>query len=224
MRSIAFSGDGTTLATGCDDGRVRLWDQESASLTAELDGHGDRVYAVAFGSDGDWLASASWDGTAIIWRDGAPRHVLTGHYGRLWAAAAHPRLPLLATAGHDPVTCRWDARTGTRTARLTTRLTGHTGRVFSLAFSPDGTRLASGGEDGMVRLWNVPTTDAPPTPHATLIGVPGGWAALTPEGGYKYEGEVAGEFWHVVGMARFTPGELDDYLPGVQRIPLDEEL
>ncbi|MFB6535030.1 TIR domain-containing protein [Streptomyces noursei] len=221
VRSIAFRGDGTALATGCDDGRVRLWHQEGGGLTAELDGHSDRVYAVAFGSDDGWLVSASWDGTAIVWRDGVPQHVLTGHRGRLWAAVAHPRLPLLATAGDDRVICLWDARTGRRTARLT----GHTGRIFSLAFSPDGSRLASGGEDGTVRLWNVPAPDGPPpTPHATLIGVPGGWAALTPEGGYKYEGEVAGEFWHVVGMARFTPGELDEYLPGVHRLPLDAEL
>jgi hypothetical protein len=60
--------------------------------------------------------------------------------------------------------------------------------------------------------------------RATLIGVPGGWAALTPGGGYKHEGDVTGEFWHVVGMTRFTPGELDQYLPEVHRLAHDEPL
>ncbi|MFJ4923011.1 TIR domain-containing protein [Streptomyces sp. NPDC088725] len=226
VRSIAFRADGELLATGCDDGGVRLWNPYDGHLVSERVGHTDRVYAVTFGSDSDWTGSASWDGTAVIWRDGEPRHVLGGHRGRLWTAAAHPSRPLLATAGDDRAICLWDADTGL----LTARLTGHTGRIFSLAFSPDGTRLASGGEDGTVRLWSLPagedadTGSGTPTLRATLIGVPGGWAALTPEGGYKYEGDVAGEFWHVVGMARFTPGELDDYLPGVHQLSLDASL
>ncbi|OEV12498.1 TIR domain-containing protein [Streptomyces nanshensis] len=223
VRSIAFRADGGLLATGCDDSRVRLWEPYSGGLVADLEGHSDRVYAVTFCHGESALLSASWDGTAAIWEDGELRHVLRGHTGRLWTAAAHPRRPLVATAGDDRAICLWDAGSGERTARLT----GHTGRIHTLAFSPDGSRLASGGEDGTVRLWHVPDDaepEAAPEPVATLIGVPGGWAALTPGGGYKYEGDVAGEFWHVVGMARFAPGELDAYLPGVHRLALDAEL
>ncbi|MEJ8645443.1 hypothetical protein WKI68_37925 [Streptomyces sp. MS1.HAVA.3] len=116
--------------------------------------------------------------------------------------AAHPSRPLLATGGDDRAVGLWNAETGEHV----TDLVGHTGRVLSLAFAPDGTTLASGGEDGTVRLWNLPADGGPPSPRATLMGMAGGWAALTPAGGYKYEGDVAGEFWHVVGMSRFTPG------------------
>ncbi|WP_189874851.1 TIR domain-containing protein [Streptomyces bluensis] len=219
VRSIAFRSDGAVLATGCDDRKVRIWDLADRRITAVLDGHTDRVYAVAFAPDGSWLASASWDGHAVIWHDGAAAHRLTGHTGKLWTAAAHPMRPLLATAGDDRTVRLWDAHTGRETAALT----GHTGRVLAMAFSPDGSLLASGGEDGTVRLWNVPA-DAPATLRATLVGMPGGWAALSPSGGYKYEGDVTGEFWHVVGMCRFEPGELDDNLPGVRHIPLEEPL
>ncbi|MFI1732609.1 TIR domain-containing protein [Streptomyces acidicola] len=219
VRSIAFRSDGAVLATGCDDRKVRIWDMADRRVTAVLDGHTDRVYAVAFAPDGSWLASASWDGHAVIWQDGAAAHRLTGHTGKLWTAAAHPMRPLLATAGDDRTVRLWDAHTGRETATLT----GHTGRVLAVAFSPDGSLLASGGEDGTVRLWKVPA-DAPATLRATLVGMPGGWAALSPSGGYKYEGDVTGEFWHVLGMCRFEPGELDGNLPGVRHIPLEEPL
>ncbi|KUN01666.1 hypothetical protein AQI95_30345 [Streptomyces yokosukanensis] len=219
VRAIAFRSDGEVLATGCDDRTVRIWETDGHTLTAELDGHTDRVYAVAFAPDDSWLASASWDGTAVIWRDGEIDRRLTGHTGKLWTAAAHPRRPLLATAGDDRTVRLWNPETGRETAVLT----GHTGRILAVAFSPDGSLLASGGEDGTVRLWHVPE-DAPAALRATLVGMPGGWAALSPTGGYKYEGDVTGEFWHAVGMCRFEPGELDGHLAGVRHVPLDAPL
>ena len=221
VRSIAFSADGALLATGCDDRSVRLWHLPDGRLSSELTGHGDRVYAVAFLPGTGRLVSASWDGTAVLWRDGRADHVLRGHRGRLWTAAVHPTRPLLATAGDDRTVRLWDTDTGAPTAELT----GPTGRVLTLAFSPDGRLLAAGGEDGVVRLWQQgPHTDDAPIPQATLIGAAQGWAALTATGGYKYEGDLTGEFWHVVGMARFTPGELDDHLPDVRRLALDAPL
>ncbi|MGW1917239.1 WD40 domain-containing protein [Streptomyces sp. NPDC002076] len=219
VRAIAFRSDGTVLATGCDDRKLRIWDMDGRRITAELAGHDDRVYAVAFAPDGSWLASASWDGTAVIWRDGEIGHRLTGHTGKLWTAAVHPSRPLLATAGDDRTVRLWHPDTGRETARLR----GHTGRILAVAFSPDGSLLASGGEDGTVRLWNVPA-DGPATLRVTLVGMPGGWAALSASGGYKYEGDVTGEFWHAVGMCRFEPGELDGHLPGMWQVPLDDPL
>ncbi|MFC5723998.1 TIR domain-containing protein [Streptomyces gamaensis] len=213
VRSIAFRTDGSALATGCDDRYVRLWNLADSRLAARLDGHDDRVYAVVYGPGDDWLASASWDSQAIVWRDGTPVHRLRGHTGRLWTAAAHPHRPLLATAGDDRTVRLWNPLTGTEAGQLP----GHTGRILALAFSPDGSLLASGGADGTVRLWNVPT-EGTPSVRATLLGVPGGWAVLTPSGGYKYDGDIAGEFWHVVGMCRFEPGELDGHVAGVRRL------
>jgi hypothetical protein len=37
-------------------------------------------------------------------------------------------------------------------------------------------------------------------------------------------GDIAGSFWHVIGLCRFEPGELDPYLPTSLRIPDDEPL
>ncbi|RKS74428.1 WD40 repeat protein [Actinomadura pelletieri DSM 43383] len=218
VRSIDYRPDGTLVATGCDDGLVRLWHPRTGELRATLHGHTDRVYRVAFSPSGETLASASNDGTVRLWdpSTGETVHTLTGHTGRLWTTAFHPSGRLLATAGDDMVVRLWDPSTG----ETLHTLTGHTRRVWSVAFSPDGTLMATAGDDGAIILWDVPE-DAPPTHRATLLGLAEGWAALAPDGRYKWEGNVTAEFWYAVGMCRFEPGELDPYLRDVHRLPLD---
>jgi WD40 repeat protein len=220
VRSIAFSPDGATVATGCDDRAVRLWDVEAGTCTATLGGHTDRVYSVLFSPDAALVVSASNDGTARVWdpASGALVRTLAGHRGRLWSAAFSPDGAILATAGDDLVVRLWDVHTG---AHLHT-LSGHSRRIWSVAFSPDGTLLASAADDGTVGLWDV-GTDAPPRQRLTLLGLSEGWAAIAPDGRYKHEGEVTGQFWHVVGMCRFEGGELDSYVTAVRRLPLDAE-
>lgn len=213
VRSIAFSPDGRSVATGCDDRRVRVWDAESGALLENLAGHDDRVYAVVFSPDGSLLASASNDGRANIWREGRLLHSLP-HAGRLWSTAFDPSGRVLATGGDDLVVRLWDVASG----RLLHELAGHSRRVWSVAFSPSGELLASSGDDGVVIVWNL---GEQPTQRATLLGLAEGWAALSPDGRYKQEGEVSTQFWHAIGMSRFEPGELDAYLPAVRQTPLD---
>ena len=111
----------------------------------------------------------------------------------------------------------WDVATG---AHLHT-LTGHTRRIWSVAFSPDGTVLASGADDGTARLWDLSEPDRPRL-RLTLLGLADGWAAVTPDGRYKTEGSLGGEFWHVIGLCRFEVGELDAFLREVHTVPVEE--
>ena len=56
---MAYSPDGKTLASACDDGTVILWDAATGKPRGEpLAGHKGAVYAVAFSPDGKTLASA----------------------------------------------------------------------------------------------------------------------------------------------------------------------
>ncbi|MGW4056815.1 WD40 domain-containing protein [Amycolatopsis sp. NPDC004747] len=215
VRSIAFNGDGTLIATGCDDSKVRLWSASTGKLVRTLDGHTDRVYSVSFG-DG-LLVSSSWDSTARVWEvaTGRTRHVLTRHLGRLWASAFSPAGDLLATAGDDLAIRLWDPESGTHLHTLI----GHTRAVWSLAFSAAGDLLASGGDDGTARLWSVGGDR--PEAKVALLGLPEGWAALAPDGRYKFEGDVGGQFWHVIGMTRFEMGELEPYIRDVRRLGPD---
>ena len=58
MSAVAIAPDGTWLASGGDDGTVRIWDPATGQQRAALTGHTGPVTAVAIAPDGTWLASA----------------------------------------------------------------------------------------------------------------------------------------------------------------------
>ena len=67
-RSVAFSPDGRTLASGSGDGILTLWDISTRQPLGRLhDGHTAEVLGVAFSPDGKTLASSSGDGTLVLW-------------------------------------------------------------------------------------------------------------------------------------------------------------
>src|SRR5262249_13104535 len=68
IRSVAFSPDGTLLASGSDDHTVRFWDIPTGSLRRTLHGHTRWVFALAFNPGGEVLASGSEDGSIIFWK------------------------------------------------------------------------------------------------------------------------------------------------------------
>jgi WD40 repeat protein len=67
VRGVAFSPDGTLLASAADDTTVRLWEVASGTHVRTLTGHTDSVRGVAFSPVGTLLASAADDKTVRLW-------------------------------------------------------------------------------------------------------------------------------------------------------------
>jgi DNA-binding beta-propeller fold protein YncE len=151
---VAFSPDGTRLASAGQDNAVRVWEAATGREALTLKGHTGSVSSVAFSPDGTRLASGGEDQTVRVWDTATGRVTLAlpGHTLGVSSVAFSPDGTRLASASGDTVRV-WDAATG-RQARA---LQGHTGPVHSVAFSPDGSRLASAGYDGTVRLWEAAT-------------------------------------------------------------------
>jgi WD40 repeat protein len=156
VTALAFSPDKATLATGHDDGRVRLWNSESQALIVELRDHDSPISALAFSNDGKRLATAGED-RAIHIIDMASRNKiksLTGHTDRVPALAWHPDGKLLASAGWDTTARLWDVASGEPVMLLN----AHSDQVLTLAFSRDGALLACADSDNIIHVWDNPTS------------------------------------------------------------------
>src|SRR2546423_1944106 len=172
VRAVAWSPDGSRIASAGIDKTVRIWDATSARHIYTYRGHSDWVRAVAWSPTGSCIASASDDQTVHVWDAEHPPGMLQlrnflavnayrGHSDRVNAVAWSPDGKRIASASHDQTVQLWDA---TRNLIYTYR--GHLSAVFALAWSPDGKRIASGSGDGnsdgvdnCVRIWDTTTGD-----------------------------------------------------------------
>ncbi len=163
--ALAYSPDGTLLASGSQDRVLRLINSRSSAVLAELRGHGDRISGVAFAPDGKRVASAGYnDHTVRIWDVQARTQLQSIPTGSLGATAIafSPDGATLAGAVGDGTVYIWNAQTGS----VVQTLKAHKYAAFAVAYSPDGKTLASGSADNTVILWNPQTG----TPQQTLTG------------------------------------------------------
>ena len=148
--SVAFSPDGSTLASAARNGKIKLWDIATQTEVTTLEGHKSRVHSIAFSPDGTTLASGSFDDTVKLWDVATRTEIATLEgQGDIYSVAFSPDGTTLASAS-GLVIQLWDVATQTEIATLE----GHKWRVFSVAFSPYGTTLASGSHN-TIKLWDI---------------------------------------------------------------------
>ena len=150
---IAWSPDGSYLASPSNDRTIRIWDATSGACVRTLAGHENRVWSVVWSPDGRRLASASLDNTICLWDavSGELLQTLKGHAESVWSVAWSPDGRHLASASSDRTVRLWDAVSG----ELLQTMEGHSNWVLSVSWSPDGQLLASTSLDKTIRLWDA---------------------------------------------------------------------
>lgn len=166
FRTLAYSADGTQLASGGENMLVRTWTTDFGTPIETYAGHAGPVLAAAFAPDGAILSSGG-DGSLILWNP-TPAWTLERTVGnvddpatfvdRVIALAFSPDGKRLATGGGEPSRSGelkiWNVADGTLARALPD---AHSDTIFGLDFSPNGAYLASSAADRFVKVFNVGT-------------------------------------------------------------------
>ncbi len=159
VRSVSFSPRGVFLASGGNDGALRLWNTSTSEVVVLgecLPGQSGLAYisSVSFGPDGETVASASNDGAIRLWRTARAARgdvrVLAVCRNPPRSIAFSPSGKHIISGGSDGVVQLWSVRSGDG---VTLGLCE--GVVWSVAISPDGMFAAAESDDGTVRLWQL---------------------------------------------------------------------
>ncbi len=180
---VALGDDGRTIAAGCEDGSVVLWDRtaRSGAVWALAEGLASPQSAVAADRSGRRVVTAGLsDRVVSVWDagTGALLDELTGHDAPVTSVAVSGdgRLAASGSMGSiQPHVRLWDLDTGEPLAVYR----GHRRAVSCVALDEDGSTLVSGSYDGTLRWWSEGRESA-------RLDAPGGAAVasvvLTPDG------------------------------------------
>jgi WD40 repeat protein len=145
------------LASGSDDGTIRLWDVRThKEIGRPLEGHKGIVWRMAFDpARKDVLASVGSDWTVRLWNTRTHRELadspLRGHTAAVYGIAFSADGATLATGGEDSTVRLWDMR---GRPRLLLALPNQDVSAFNVAFSRGDRTLAVASDDGNLRLWD----------------------------------------------------------------------
>ena len=155
MNVLAYSPTGQYVATGGDDGKVKVWNTNNGFCFVTFKEHAGGITSVKFSKNGHSVFSASLDGTIrgfdlIRYRNF--RTMTSPSPVQFTSLALDPSGQIVCAGTLDTFEIYvWSIQTG----RLLDILTGHEGPVCGLDFSPDSAVLASCSWDKTVKIWDI---------------------------------------------------------------------
>lgn len=160
VQCVAFSPQGSLIASASDDKSITLWTLDG-TLRTTLKGHRATIQRVMFSPNAQAIASASEDKTIKLWNldDGTLLKTFKGHSDRVRGISFSPDSQQIVSASDDTTVKLWNLD-GT----LQNTLQGHSAEVLDVSFSPNGQVIASASADKTVNLWQDDTL------HIALIG------------------------------------------------------
>ncbi|HPM79222.1 MAG TPA: protein kinase [Candidatus Anammoximicrobium sp.] len=159
--AAAYSPDSTQLATGCDDGVIRLWDAKTGDFLRAFAGHDGAVRFLSWSPCGKYLASGGTDHTIRLWnsQSGCLRCIHAPPIEGVSCLAWSPDGRWLASgsieASLNNQVRLWDVCSG----KTQSTWEGHEGPIHAIVWSPDGKKLAS-TTGSTVRVWE-PGSETP---------------------------------------------------------------
>jgi WD40 repeat protein len=150
--TLAYSPDGSLLASGSKSGKIRVWSCAGRRLLRELDDHKEPIRLLRFRAGGTRLLSVDVMKRTAIWWD-----TLTWKAVRTFVVESaswldvSPDGRLLVVGTGTGAVCWLNGETG---EPLATMSTAHHNRVGQIAFCRDGTQAASVADEGTVALWD----------------------------------------------------------------------
>ena len=154
--NLAFSPDGTQLASTSNDATIQLWDTTHNDTPITIRNHIGEPTALAFSPDGKILASGSDETLIQLWDTATGKWLttFTGHMSYIDALAFSPDGTTLASASSDGTIRFWDIETGNP---LSTVITGHIASLRASTFLKDSSTIASIGYSGIITVWDLNT-------------------------------------------------------------------
>ena len=155
---LAFSPDGTRLASGNRDTTVHLWDITDKTELITLRRHTNEPTELAFSPDGKVLASGGADKRVQLWDTTTGKSIgtCTGHISAISGLAFSPDGKTLASGSSDGTIRFWNTQTG---EPLSTRITGHIASLKAATFLKNSSTIAGVGYNGIITLWDLNTSE-----------------------------------------------------------------